>query len=354
MADPIKIYNLPVFKEIRFPIAPYHIVPCASRGFLAKYRNSALVSRFDADYNLLWEQNIGDRLNSFTLSISSDGSMIGVSGIDFVRIFDSKGQLLFNYPHFRREIYQSSECYFHVDDSGKISRFLFFEPSGNEEGFLQVFDAANFTLIKSLPWQDIHNHFEFYRTPHSNRILINLLAGQDGSRLLLAMLVDNKVLVAEQEQCDYLAMINFSPGGDEFAGIQLDDQCLNIYSFPDMEQIATLDGEQIFTADNTYPAIEADSYEYIANYLSCKIILVRTRFGRLLLINRDTLQPFGELTLEQCSIIGYDEYGKATSNPDEIIDYASEAEQIFLTNNGHLFAIHTNGNINVYKLPDFT
>lgn len=353
MADPFELFNLPVFKEIRFAATPYHIVPCASGGFLVKYRNSALVSRFGKDYSLLWEREIGDRLNSFTLSISSDGSMIGVNGKDFVRIFDNKGQLLFNYPHFPWEIYQSSECYFYVDDKDKVNRFLFFEPSESGERFLRMFDAVNFSLIKSLSWRDMDNHFVFHPTSDRNRLLINLLAGQDGSELLLVILVDNKVLSAGQEQCTNLIIGNFPPSGEEFVAIDHDAQYLTIFSFPDLEQIAVLDSEELFAGENIYPSFEPDSYEYAAYYLSRKIILIRTRFGRLLLVDRDSLQRIGDLILEQCTVIGYDDYGKPTSNPNEIIDYASEAEQIFLASTNELLVIHADGSIKLYKLPDF-
>ncbi|MBO9566015.1 MAG: hypothetical protein J7621_24790 [Niastella sp.] len=344
--------RIPVFKEIKFAAKPYHVVPCASGGFLVMYRNSALVSRFDADYNLLWEQKIGDRLNTFDLTISSDGSMIGVSGRDFVRIFDGKGQLLFDRPHFPREIYQSSECYFHTDDRGRVNRILFFEPFESGEGFFQMFDAADFSLLKSLTCRDMDNHFIFHSTTDPYRILINLHAGQDGSRVLLAMLVNNNILYTEQEQCADLSIGNFSPSGDEYVTIDDDGQYLRIYSFPNIEQIAALDSEEVFTDDDNYPGLETDSYEYIAYYLSDKHILVRTRFGRLLLVNRDPLQQIGELMLKGCAITGYDDYGKPTSDPDNIIDYASEAEQVFLTGTRDLLVIHKNGSINVYKLPD--
>jgi hypothetical protein len=119
-----------------------------------------------------------------------------------------------------------------------------------------------------------------------------------------------------------------------------------------MEQVAKLESEPVFTDNDDYPGEETDNYEYVVYFLSNKTVLVRTRFGRLLLIDRDTLQRTGELILEDCSIIGYDDRGKPASNPKEIIDYESEAEQIFITSTGDLLVIHTNGSIRVYKLPN--
>lgn len=352
MADSFTLFNLSVFKEIRVATKPYNIIPCASGGFLVQYRNSVLVSRFDVHYNLLWELPIGDRLNQFELTISPDGQLIGVCGLDVVRVFNGDGQLLFLHTHFRREMYQSSGCYFHVDDSGQVDHILFFEPSRDRGGFLQMFDAGNFNLIKSLSWRDMDNHFSFYPTLDPSKTLIALAAGQDGSQLLLLKFANNNIGLAEQEQCANLVIGNFSPSGDEFVAIEHDDQYLAIYSFPAMEQIAKLDSESVFTDNDDYPGEDTDNYEYVAYFLSNKTILVKTRFGRLLVIDRDTLQRTGELILEGCSVIGYDDRGKPASDPKEIIDYQSEAEQVFLTSTGDLLVIHTNGSIRVYKLPD--
>ena len=109
----------------------------------------------------------------------------------------------------------------------------------------------------------------------------------------------------------------------------------------------------MFAERNEYPTIDdGDSVEYVALYLNDKTLLTFTRFGRLLLIDRESLNCTGELVPEGCEIRAYDMAGRPTTNPRDVIDYAGEIVTVALNKQHQLLVTHNSGEVRTYNLPE--
>ena len=354
VTSPFRRLNIKPTKELHSNLKPHVIVPCPDGGFFVQYKNSCCVSRYDPQYNLLWQKEIGilpDKYAQFNLTVSSDGGLIGIHAKNVVRIFNGKGELLFSHDHYPWEHYESSECYFSATSSDGKKYIWFFAPIEHDGGYLHVLDASDFSLVDSLWQEDIANHFSFYPTPDNDLVFIEFAAGQDGSQIQSARILDQKIVLTKYDQCIDRVMGSFSPTGNEFVVAPHADESIEIFTFPGIEKVAEIDQESLFEGRDDFPAETNDRVEYVVHFLSQTTLMVKTGFGRLLLINRNSLLCTGELLLEGCNIIGYDEEGNRTTDAEMIADYESEIWDIKVHGRGQLLVIHTSNTIKVYDLP---
>jgi hypothetical protein len=354
MADIFKRISLKTKKEVKPNLQPSIIVAYPDGGFLIQYKNSCWVSRYDTEYNLLWQKEIGTltgKFARFELTVSPEGKFIGVHGKDRVLIYDGAGTLLYEREHWPWKFHQSSGCYFAPANKEGKKYILFFIPENDNGGYLQAIDAEDFSLVDSVWQDDIDYHYYFKSTPDKDKVFIELAAGQDGSQLLEAHIIDQKISLKEYPQCGDLAMGSFSPTGKEVVFAPHLDEAIEIFSFPHMEKVAEVDQEKLFEGREEFPGADMDRVEYVANFISASTIMVKTGFGRLLLIDRNSLQCMGELLLEGCNINAYDDKGKVVSDPTKILDYAGEIWDLRVTEAGQILIIHTSHVIKVYDLP---
>jgi hypothetical protein len=82
--------------------------------------------------------------------------------------------------------------------------------------------------------------------------------------------------------------------------------------------------------------------------LSDELIVAKTRFSRLLLINIQ-MQCLGELCLEDCKMVAYNESDKIAKNLEEIVFYEGEINSVFLVNHNQLCVEHTSNEIRIYE-----
>jgi hypothetical protein len=353
--ESFQLIKLKLSKEISPNLIPSITIPCYDGGFLVQCKGSPWISRYDPQYNLVWRKEIGilpDQYAEFRLTSSPKGELIGVHGKNVVLILDDKGNLLYSQEHTPWKSYQGSDCYFAPTNREDKRYIWFFTPEKSGGGYLNVLDASNFSRIASLWQEDIDYYYRFYSTPDNNKVLIDLAAGQDGSRLLEAQVVDQKIVLIEYYQCADKAMLSFSPTGEEIVFCPQFEGPVEIFSFPDIEKIVEIDQDKLFEGRDEFPAANLDRVDYVMHFLSPTTIMVSTRYGRLLLIDRKSTQCVGELLLEGCNINAYDLKGKATLDPTTIFDYAGEIWDIKLTEKQQIIVIHTSGVIKIYDLPD--
>ena len=354
MSDRFQHLELKTLKEIPFVARISTVIPIGDGGFLVQYKDSSIISRFDSQFNLLWKKDIGislGKFDSFTATVSADGNFIAVHGNSILRIMDKDGGLLHSRSHRPWASYQSSECYFSSGNTGRKSSILFFEPVQGGEGYLQVLDGSNYSLADSLPQEDMDNHYTFFSTPDENKVFVELAAGQDDGRLLEIEFVDGEIIINELDQCADRIMGSFSPNGEEFVTAPHYEEGIEIYSFPAIDKIADLSQVELFQGRDEYPAVQTDVLDYVVFYLSEKTLLAKTRFGRLLLIDRSSLKCAGELLLEGCKIVGYNDKGESVSGGDDIFDYEGEIWEIKLLKPDHLLVLHTSNVIKIYQVP---
>lgn len=349
--SPFKQINLQIIKEIKPALQPYVIVPCFDGGFLVQYKDSCVVSRYDPNYNLLWEKEIGilpHQYSSFKLTF---GRFIGVHGTNAVLIYDDKANLLYKQDHSPWKFHESSDCFFAPPDSEGKEYIWFYIPE-NGGARLQVLDASNFAVIDSIWQEGTDYHYSFHSTPDSNKIFIHLAAGQDGCQLLEAQLIDQKISLKALHQCNDLSIWSFSPNGKE--AIFTDPYGLGrivLFSFPDMEILAETDEEELFADRDEFPAANTDSIEDPACFLSDNIIMIRTGYGRFLLVDRTTLQCIGEMRPEGCHINAFDHRDEELTDATVIMDYDHDIFDVTVTEKGQLIIITSSNGIKIYHLP---
>ncbi|ANH83178.1 hypothetical protein A8C56_21295 [Niabella ginsenosidivorans] len=145
-------------------------------------------------------------------------------------------------------------------------------------------------------------------------------------------------------------MGGFSPDESLFVTAPHYDEGIEWYSFPLVNHAGEISQSEIFDNVDPLPAEEPDSLNYQTFFITDKIIVALTRFGRLLLINIDSRKIVTELTLQELEPKGYDERGQETQDPEKIYDYASDLEELKFVAPNQLVARHNSGKLLSYSL----
>jgi hypothetical protein len=347
-----KQYKLSLAKEISPGLQVANIEPFPDGGILIQFKGSRQVSRYDPQFNFLWRKEIGilqGEFEQFSLTVSPDGKFIGMHANKFVCIFDDNGNLLHCLEHEPWQFHQGSGCYFAPPNSEGKKYIWFFVPENGGGGYLKVLDRSDFSLVGGLWQEDIDYYYRFFGTPNNNKVFIDLAAGQDGSRLLEAQVVDKEIQLKEYYQCSDRAMGNFSPTGKEIVFAPQFENEIEIFSFPEMEKIVGIEQEELFESRDEFPGANLDRVRYIVYYLSATTLMVMTEYGRLLLIDRNSLRCTGEIILDGFNINAFDHIGN--TDPTIMLDYTSEIFDLKLTGAGQLVVIHVSNVIKIYDLP---
>lgn len=338
-----------------FAANPVSLISLQDGGFLLNFASAPEVIRLDAGMNKVWSKDLQAQSIAYCscrITVSPDESVMVLSGSSDLRFLDSEGNLLHRIAHRPWYHFLGTDCFFTADN-----RFAWFVLPGLAEGdddVLQVLRLSDFTITDKQVVADSSECYQytFNATPLEHQALLAAAAGQDGQVLFRIQQMGDRIVLETIEACTGMIFGSFAPAGNVFmTAPHNDEDGIAVFSFPVIKKIAELSQELIFAGRDEYPSAEdEDSLNFTAFYLNNRDALVFTRFGRLLLINMDTLQCRGELLPEGCAIRPYDEAGRPATNPGTIVDYGGDIVELLLTKTFQLLITHSSGEIRLYAL----
>ncbi|MBV8255646.1 MAG: hypothetical protein JO154_23840 [Chitinophaga sp.] len=318
--------HLPLKAKLTFTANPVSIVPIPNGEILVNFASQPLITKLDNQLQIVWEKILqGQTVNyvSSKLSASPDGRQMAIAGISDMRILDGEGtKVLHTVAHQPWGYFLGSACYFSTDSK----TIWFVIPGVKEENNdeLQVLDATTYELLATHTLEGRQEYaYNFHATPHADKILLEASAGQDTNLLKLVEWNNGQITITDLPQCNDCIMGNFSPSGKEFVTAPHYDGPAVIFSFPAFEQVASVTQDDIFLGSLDYPAHEPDGLNYTIFFLDDKRILTFSEFGRLLVLDRESLRVSAELMPEGISFTAYDYDGRPTTTRDRIFDYSS-------------------------------
>lgn len=343
---------LPLENKLTFTANPVNVVPLPNGEVLMNFASQPLITKLDANFEIVWEKIIqGHNRNyvSSKLSASSDGRLIAIAGMTDMRILDAEGaMILHNVEHVSWGWFLGAACYFSRDNR---TIWYVLPGDGNETDGLQIMDAATFEIIAVYPLLESQQYaYAFHATPDNDIVLLEASAGQDKSILMQLQLNDGIISLTELPQCDDVIMGNFAPSGKEFVMAPHYDGPLEIYSFPEIARIAEQDQVAIFDGSKDFPAAEPDNINYSVFFVDDNNILIVSQFGRLLLLDRKDLRCKAEVMPEGIEFTAYDLDGNPAANPDYIFDYSSNIINVMIVHD-KLLVTTGDGQLRRYELP---
>ncbi|WP_142687792.1 hypothetical protein [Chitinophaga polysaccharea] len=344
--------NLPLQSKLTFTANPVNVVPLPNGEILMNFASQPLITKLNANLEIVWEKIIQGRNANYVssrLSASSDGRMIAIAGMTDIRILDAEGtMILHTMEHGSWSWFLGAACYFARDN-----KTIWYVLPGDENApdELQVMDIATFEVIASHPLLESQQYtYAFHATSSNNTILLEAAAGQEKSILMQLQLNDGTISLIELTQCEDMIMGNFAPSGKEFIMAPHEDGPLVIYSFPEIARVAEQDQESIFDGSKDFPAAEPDNINYSVFFVDDNNILVVSQFGRLLLLDRKDLRCKAEVMPEGVEFTAYNLDGNPTTNPDYIFDYSSNIINVMIVHD-KLLLTTGDGQLRSYGLP---
>lgn len=342
-----KLYHLNLGQRL------HTVVPTPDQGWLINFHKGPEVVRLDAKLNVRWRKDLQARDEEYgycPLAISPHNRLLVFSEKESIRITDGMGHPLYVFPHRPWDYFSGAEVYFSAD-----SRYLWFvtPTTPGEDDLLHVMDTATFRVLDRISVKNSNCFYSFHRTPQAGSVLIEAAGGQDGCTLYTAQLVDGKIGLEELTACSYdRVMGDFSASGKEFVTAPYDDGVITVYAFPVVTALAALDQKQIFGALAVEEHLEPDTLDYLVKYLTDDFIISNTRYGRLLLIDRHTMQLAGELVPEGFQLRGYDKNGRYTDDPARITSYEGDIINFYPTSPAEILLVHEGGSLAVYDTSE--
>lgn len=281
------------------------------------------------------------------VAMREDGKMYCTSDISHVQFYVADGSLLSSFPHEQWYSFLGSGCHFFRD----MAVFVTPSPGGDK---LLVVSTIDFQVLFEYTLDGYQEYsYDFHATPASDTIFLDLSAGQDDTRLFsIRFLSADDVEIRELTVCNDEIFGAFAASGKEFVTAPHYSEGIKVFSFPDVAQVAEITQPALFEGRNEYPAANEDSLEYRVIYLNDEILLTITRFGRFLLIRRDTMTCFGELLLEGNQLLAYNLKGAVAQEGEEIEDYEGQVGEVKLLPGGRILVAHREGSLRVYELGD--
>lgn len=355
MANTFSQIPLNIHQRLALEANPICITELADGGYLLNFNKDPHVIRLDSSLKQVWKKDLQAQTINYVncmITASPDGKMMALSGNETIRILDLDANLLWALPHEPWGKFLGSPCAFSSD--GQLIWFIIPGSSTMENDILYAVKACDYKVADT--WMMDGNqdyNYMFYATPDNKAMIIEAAAGQDASLFYRVRLEDGKISCEELSQCHDRIMGSFSPDGREFVTAPHHEDGIELFSFPEITKTAVLESDELFAERNEYPTTDdGDSVEYVVLYVNNKTLLTFTRFGRLLLIDRESLSCRGELLPEGCEIRAYDMAGRPTTNPNAVIDYAGEIVTVALTKQHQLLLTHNSGEVRTYNLPE--
>lgn len=346
---------LNIHQRLKLEANPISMVELADGGYLLNFNKDPHVIRLDKNLQQVWKKDLQGQTQEYVnciITASPDGTLMALSGHETIRILDGEGNLTWIFPHDGWGTFLGSTCTFSAD--GKLIWFIVPASSALENDILYVVRMSDHK-VQDTWMMDGNQEYSYviYPSPDDQAVIIEAAAGQDDNILYRASFSGGKIVCEVLDDVWDRIVGTFSPDGKEVVTAPHVDGAILIYSYPDIEEIARLDQEQLFDGRNEYPSEEdSDTLEYVVLHISNKTLLAFTRFGRLLLIDRKSMECIGELLPEGCEIRAYDHAGRPTKNPQQIVDYAGEIVTVSVNKQRQLLLTHNSGELRLYSLPE--
>ncbi|MBO9731359.1 MAG: hypothetical protein J7623_22155 [Chitinophaga sp.] len=315
-------------------------------GYLLSFDNKPTVIRLDSGLKEVWRKDLQAgqvRYVSCKVRANEDGSLIALSGYNDVRIYDGNGQLRWTFTHEPWESFAGASCFF-----SHGNQLLWLIAPGDHDR-VYVARTSDFAMVDScMMGGDQVYHYNFLPTPDPEKILIEAAAGQDDCLLYQVQLKDDKIILDTLHSCNDRIAGNFSSNGQELATAPHYSEGIEVFSFPSFTRSAQLEQDDLFHQAPGYPE---DALEYRVLFLNDTTLVALTRYSRLLLIDRHTMNCTGELLAEGNDIKAYDENGEITTDPAAIVEYMGEITQVQLDRQHRLMITFDSGDIRWYEIP---
>ncbi len=314
-----KSLTVEIIAAREFTHSPNLPVPTHDGGWVLSFQDHPEVIILDSRLNEVQHLDLRTQSEDYCstqVTMSRDGALLALSGRTELRIADRRGAILHYLPHDPWESFTGSGCFF--DAQGRLWYVRPYKDTWTE-AMLTVLDPASGAALFEQEITGDVGHYYLFPLPDQAGALIDVACGQDGSFLHLARLT-GAGLTVEGYPLDDRTMPSLSPGGGEFATGAHSGDAVEVHSFPGGQVAASIEGRVIFAADDLGGEF-GDEIGYQAIFLDDDHLLADTRFGRLLLIDRRTMQLIGTVWPPGYSLRGYDQRGKETDDPGSILAY---------------------------------
>ena len=335
---------------------PVSIVPMKDGGFLLNFADNADVLQVDDRLTEKWHKNMQTHTAGYSgcrLSINKQETKIALSGRNDLQLLTITGTKLHDIAHEAWPHFQGSNCVFTEDDQYLL--FVLPAASAGNDDQVHLLRLSDYTIVAAAT---IPESFQTYRytliaTPENDIFFLEAAAGQDGVLLYQVKIDGGKLELKALPQCSDKVFGSFSPEGKKFVMAPHYDGDLCVFSFPEMTQIIAVSEALVLESPSDYTTAEdEDSLNFIVFFLNELYLLVFTRFGRLLVIDSNTLRASGELLPENTEIMAYDSAGRPTENLKDIVDFGGDIIELLLTPGKQLMLTHNSGQLRLYELPE--
>jgi hypothetical protein len=156
-----------------------------------------------------------------------------------------------------------------------------------ESGRLTRLRLPDGEVLDSVPLDDSYpESYGMISHPTEPGVLLSGSYGQDGSSIWTA-LADGTSLAVTALPAQDKAAGSFDPSGERFVAGPHDVEDISVFAWPDGEEIARLDGTELF--DQEPEETEPDGFFYQAVFVDEARIAAQTFHGRLVLLQTDSL-----------------------------------------------------------------
>lgn len=308
LGDLGKPLTVETIAEREFPHRLNLPVPTHGGGWLVSFQDHPDVVIFDAWLNEVQRLDLqaqDEGYCSTEVAVSRDGALFALSTRTEMRLVDRRGAVLRRFPHHAWDAFTGSSCFF--DAQGRLWYVRPYDDAV-ENGVLTVIDPASGVTVFERAIDSDVGHFVLSPLPDQAGALIDVACGQDGSFIHLARLTGAGLTIEEYPFDDRTFCGGFSPNSTEFITGAHSGDAVKVHSFPGGQATASVKGRAIFAGDDLSGEF-GDSVGYWAIFLDGDLLLADTTFGRLLLIDRRTMQLIGSVWPPGYELRGYDAGG---------------------------------------------
>ncbi|MCP4137496.1 MAG: hypothetical protein GY754_41400 [bacterium] len=269
---------------------------------------------------------------SVYINSNNDSSLFSVSSETAVTLYNKSGNEQWKIEHDKWESYQGSSCLF--DREARLWTVF----PGEEPG-LMVLNRSTGEVLASSPIDSEDGTFFLHLNSIDGSVLIEEACGQDGCFIYRAVLNEKTITLSDYGFDDRVLSLNnpvFSPHGKHFVTSAQYGENIQIHELESGSVLTEIEADPVFEKDSIPDCEEPDSFDFDTAYISDSRAIVRTRFGRLLLIDINRAAVAGTLWPNGIAMTGYDDHGKETSLDTGISGYDTGIISFYVGNKGEM------------------
>lgn len=254
----------------------------------------------DGSLNEILRVKLGEQVTPQTrLAISPDNQTIALTSANGLKLYDLKGNRLYELAHRSWDDNEGSQCFFTSDG------LLWFVRPGEkfEDAIISVLD----TKVKKLVAEHrIEHPYGIYRfLPTRQGIFIAVSQDGEGDMLYSIEMNDRRLNIKSRLDLNEI-VIALSPNGREFLYIDSSDGSLHKLDARTGRKISRLKRKVAFASD---PKGIEDQFNYSCVFLTEDMLLMLTEYGRLILIDVKSMSLIGTVWPDGHHIYAVDEKG---------------------------------------------